>query len=169
VGAVQVVEQFAFVLAFNAVLIAVLGLSVARQMIFPMGFLFFAVPFGEFAIPHLMEFTAWFTVAAIELTGIPVYRDGYFLTIPKGDFEIAKACSGIRYLIASFSLGTLYAYLTYNSLSRRVAFVVFSLALPIFANGLRAYGIVMLAHLSDMRIAVGVDHIIYGWLFFGVV
>jgi EpsI family protein len=37
------------------------------------------------------------------------------------------------------------------------------------ANGLRAYMIVMIAHLSDMKLAIGVDHIIYGWVFFGIV
>jgi len=40
---------------------------------------------------------------------------------------------------------------------------------PIAANSLRAYGIVMLGHLSGMTIATGVDHLIYGWVFFGVV
>src|SRR5690606_21875579 len=39
----------------------------------------------------------------------------------------------------------------------------------LLANWLRAWGIVMLGHLSDMRIATGVDHLIYGWGFFGVV
>jgi EpsI family protein len=29
--------------------------------------------------------------------------------------------------------------------------------------------IVMLAHLSDMKLAVGVDHLIYGWIFFGII
>ena len=29
--------------------------------------------------------------------------------------------------------------------------------------------IVMIAHLSDMRLALGVDHLIYGWVFFGFV
>ena len=29
--------------------------------------------------------------------------------------------------------------------------------------------IVMLGHLSDMKLAVGVDHLIYGWVFFGAV
>ncbi len=169
VGTIQVGEQFSFVLALVAVVWAMLGHAVTRQMFFPLAFLFFAVPFGEVAIPHLMQFTAWFTVKALQVTGIPVYREGYFLSIPTGDFEIAKACSGIRYLIASFSLGTLYAYLTYHSQWRRIAFVLFAIALPIIANGLRAYGIVMLAHLSEMRLAVGVDHLIYGWVFFGIV
>jgi EpsI family protein len=40
---------------------------------------------------------------------------------------------------------------------------------PIVANWVRAYIIVMLGHLSDNRIAHGVDHLIYGWVFFGFV
>jgi EpsI family protein len=34
---------------------------------------------------------------------------------------------------------------------------------------MRAYLIVMLGHLSGNKLAAGVDHLIYGWLFFGVV
>ena len=41
--------------------------------------------------------------------------------------------------------------------------------LPIIANGLRAYMIVMIGHLSGMKLAVGVDDLIYGWVFFGLV
>jgi EpsI family protein len=37
------------------------------------------------------------------------------------------------------------------------------------ANWVRAYLIVMLGHLSSNRMAVGVDHLVYGWIFFGVV
>ncbi|MDE2366364.1 MAG: EpsI family protein, partial [Betaproteobacteria bacterium] len=72
-------------------------------------------------------------------------------------------------LIASFTLGTLYAYLTYRSLARRLLFIALSVIVPIIANGVRAYLIVMTGHLSDMRLAVGIDHLIYGWIFFGVV
>ncbi len=37
------------------------------------------------------------------------------------------------------------------------------------ANTLRAYIIVMLGHFSDMKVATGADHLIYGWVFFGLV
>ena len=40
---------------------------------FPLGFLFFAVPFGDFLLPVLMQWTADFTVLALRATGIPVY------------------------------------------------------------------------------------------------
>jgi EpsI family protein len=46
---------------------------------------------------------------------------------------------------------------------------VAALLVPLVANWIRAYGIVMLGHLSNNRIATGVDHLVYGWLFFGFV
>ncbi|MBC7656353.1 MAG: EpsI family protein, partial [Frankiaceae bacterium] len=63
----------------------------------------------------------------------------------------------------------LYAYLTYRSTPRRALFMLAAVLVPIVANGLRAYMIVMIGHLSGMQLAVGVDHIIYGWVFFGLV
>jgi EpsI family protein len=75
----------------------------------------------------------------------------------------------VRYLIASVTLGVLFAYLTYNTWWKRGLFVLFSIFVPVIANGLRAYMIVMLGHLSGMKLAVGVDHLIYGWVFFGIV
>jgi EpsI family protein len=50
-----------------------------------------------------------------------------------------------------------------------VLFIAAATIVPIVANVLRAYIIVMLGHLSGMKIATGVDHLIYGWLFFGLV
>lgn len=145
------------------------GHRAAALAAFPLAFLFFAVPFGEFLVPILMEHTADFTVLALRLSGIPVYREGLSFVIPSGHWSVVEACSGIRYLIASLMVGSLYAYLTYASLGRRLAFVAFSFVMPLVANWLRAYLIVMLGHLSGNKLAVGVDHLIYGWLFFGLV
>jgi EpsI family protein len=103
------------------------------------------------------------------MTGIPVFREGQNFVIPSGHWSVVEACSGIRYLIASLTVGTLYAYLTYTSLKRRLLFILVSILVPIVANWLRAYMIVMLGHFSGNKLAVGVDHLIYGWVFFGVV
>jgi exosortase A len=164
-----VIEQAAAFMMLPMIIWCVLGNQVARVLLFPLVFWMFSVPVGEFLIPQLQELTADITVWLLQVTGIPVYRDGLYLMIPGGLFEVAVACSGIRYLIASFTLGTLFAYLNYRSNKKRLIFILFSLALPLLANGIRAYGIVMIAHLSDMKYATGVDHLIYGWLFFGLV
>jgi len=168
-GGVGVVQQFALVLMVPMMVWAIFGNAVVRALAFPLFFLLFAVPFGEFLEPPLMEQTANFTIAALKLSGIPVYREGLYFTIPSGSWLVAEACSGFRYLIASVTLGLLYAYLTYRSFRRRALFVAAAFVVPIVANWVRAYMIVMIGHLSSMRYAVGVDHLIYGWLFFGVV
>lgn len=166
---VAVVEQLAAVAMIPTLVWTIFGTPVASFLAFPLGYLIFAVPMGEFLVPSLQDITAAFSVKALQLTGIPVYWEGRFFYIPTGSFEVAEACSGVRYLIASLALGTLYAYLSYTTFWRRLLFVTLSALVPVAANGIRAYGIVMLAHLSDYKLAVGVDHIIYGWLFFGVV
>ncbi|HEY6043571.1 MAG TPA: exosortase A [Nitrosospira sp.] len=168
-ASVQVFEQVFLVTMIPAAVWAILGNRMAWALAFPLAYLLLAVPFGEALIPPLIDFTADFTVAALQLTGIPVYREGSFFTIPSGNWSVVEACSGLRYLIASFTLGTLYAYLTYLSLKRRLIFIALSVIVPIIANGLRAYLIVMTGHLSDMSLAVGIDHLIYGWMFFGLV
>ncbi|MGB0713318.1 MAG: exosortase A [Gammaproteobacteria bacterium] len=166
---VLVVTQYAVVALLPALALTLFGTRVFSILAFPLLYLFFAVPAGDALVEPMMDFTADFTVRALELTGIPVYLEGRFLAIPKGNFEVAEACSGVRYLIASVALGVLYAYVTYYTLWRRLVFIALAVLVPIIANGVRAYGIVMIAHLSDMQYAVGADHLVYGWLFFGVV
>ncbi|HBV21654.1 MAG TPA: exosortase A [Nitrosomonas sp.] len=168
-ASVQVLAQYILVAMLPVVVAVIMGYRAMFAMAFPLGYLFFAVPFGDVLIPPLINFTADFTVGALQLSGIPVYREGTFFSLPTGNWSVVEACSGLRYLIASVTLGTLYAYLTYRSLNRRLIFIAFSIAVPIFANGVRAYLIVMTGHLSDMQLAVGVDHLIYGWVFFGFV
>ncbi|MBT9505800.1 MAG: exosortase A [Rhodoferax sp.] len=168
-AAVNAVTQLAFTALLVLLVPAVLGWSVTRLIVFPLVFLFFAVPIGEFLMPQLMEWTADFTVLALRLTGIPVYREGLQFVIPSGNWSVVEACSGVRYLIASLTVGTLFAYLNYQSTTRRVLFVIVSILVPVLANWMRAYIIVMLGHLSGNKLAAGVDHLIYGWLFFGVV
>jgi exosortase A len=168
-GSVNVVAQYAFIVMLIAAVWALLGWAFVWAAFFPLMFLLFAVPVGEFLIQPLMGVTADFTVAMLQFTGIPVYREGTFFSIPSGDWSVVEGCSGLRYLIASVTLGVLYAYLTYRSWKRRLLFSLAACVVPVFANSGRAYLIVMIAHLSDMKLALGIDHYIYGWVFFGLV
>lgn len=168
-AAANAATQFAL-LGMGVVLVPTLiGTQAAGRIAFPLGFLFFAVPFGDFLTPWLVERTADFTVLALRATGIPVFREGTQFVIPTGSWSVVQACSGIRYLMASVMVGTLFAYLNYRSNKKRWAFVGVAIVTPLVANWLRAYMIVMLGHLSGNKLAVGVDHIIYGWVFFGII
>lgn len=168
-ASVNAVTQLALVTLLVLTVPAILGTTLSLAIAFPLMFMYFAVPIGEFAMPALMDWTAKFTVFALRATGIPVFNEGLQFVIPSGRWSVVEACSGVRYLIASVCVGTLYAYLNYVSLKRRLVFIGVSIAVPVVANWLRAYMIVMIGHLSDGRLAAGVDHLIYGWLFFGLV
>lgn len=164
-----VLEQFCLV-AMTAVSVwGMLGTLVARALLLPLVFLTFAVPIGEGLIPKLQDFAAWFAVKMLDLSSVPVLLEGRFITVPSGRWEVAEACSGIRYLTVSVAIGFLYAGLVYRSWARRIGFLLASAVVPILANGFRVYGIVLLAYLSGNRIAAGVDHLLYGWLFFTMV
>ena len=166
---VLVVQQWAFVTLLILTVLLVLGWNVVKQIMFPLLYLYFMVPFGEQFIIPMMYMTADFVIWAIELTGIPIYSEGTFFTLPSGSWSVVEGCSGVRYLIASIALGTLYAYMTYSSYLKRSVFILASIISPIVANWFRAFIIVMLGHFSGMKLATGVDHLIYGWVFFGFV
>ena len=168
-GEVGAVRQFALAFMLEATIVTIVGASVGRALFFPLAFLLFAVPAGEIFIPTLIDWTANFTVGALRLSGVPVYREGNHFIIPSGAWSVVEACSGVRYLIASTMLGVLFAAITYRSTRRRMLFVAASILVPIVANWMRAYLIVMIGHLTNNHLAAGVDHLIYGWVFFGVV
>lgn len=162
-------QHVAFVTAIIALFWALAGDRAARLLMFPLAYLYFCVPEGEFLVPHLQDITAEVLVHMLRLSNIPVFIEGRYLAIPSGNFVVAEACSGINYLIATLAVGTMFMYLRFERLSRRLAFLALAITVPIVANGLRAYGIVMIAHYSDYKYALGIDHFIYGWVFFGLV
>jgi exosortase A len=168
-GESKEIQQVALVAIFGAAVLAVVGLRVFKIIGFPLAFLFFMVPFGVALVPILQDYTAWFAFHALNLSHLPVVLENRTISLPSGNWTIAETCSGIRYLFASVVLGIFYASLVYRSWQRRITFVAASAIVPVFANALRAYGIVLVGYLSDNRMAVGVDHIVYGGVFFVVI
>lgn len=166
---IQVVEQYAMVSLLPLTFWALLGWPMAWLLFFPLVYLLFMVPTGDGLAQPLINFTADFTVTVLRLLGLPVYREGPYFSLPTGDWNVVEECSGIRYIVATLVLGWLYAYLSYRSWRKRLVFGLVCIAVPVIANGIRAVMIVLIGHYSGMRLAVGVDHFIYGWVWFGVV
>jgi exosortase A len=166
---IQEGRQLVMVAMFEVVLLVALGPRVFWLLLSPLLFLFFLVPSGAFLVPSLQTITADITITGLRALHIPVFSDGYMIEIPEGPFEIAEACAGLRFLIASSVFGCFFAVVMYRSFLRRTLFILMSIAVPIVANGLRALGIIVLAHLEGNAAAVEADHILYGWLFFTLV
>ena len=166
---VLVIQALAFISILVLVVWALLGKNVVRSFRLPLSFLIFAVPVGDGLIPPLQRFTAGFAIKGLQLSQVPAVLQGTVIYTPSGTWEVASACAGLRFLTASFMLGCLFAALFYQKWRNRILFLIGSLALPILANGFRVYSIILFGYLVSVRLAAGIDHVVYGWVFFSIV
>lgn len=165
---ISIVQQFAVVAILASGIVACIGWKAARRLWFPISLLGFMPPVGLELVGYFQIITADLAVWLLSFTPVPVYRDGLYITIPKGVFVVAEACSGVRFFITCAFLGYVYTFYNFYHPLKRLAFFSFALALPIIANGLRVLVIILAGHYVDMKYAKGVDHLIVGWVFLAV-
>jgi exosortase A len=168
-GNVALLRHSGLVLMLQGSAVACLGRAVAKGLAFPIFYAFFLVPFGEELVPPLQTLTAKMSMALLALTGVPAHIEGIFISTPSGLFRVAEACSGVRFLVAMAALSALAANLCFRAWPRRIAFVAFALGISVLANGVRAFGTIYIAYRTNNEVAVGIDHLVYGWVFFAIV
>ncbi|MBL0924754.1 MAG: exosortase A [Sphingomonadaceae bacterium] len=164
-----VARQLGLVMMLQGSVASIVGPNVARGLLFPLFYMFFLVPIGEEAVPALQTLTAEMCMFLLGAVGIPAHIDGIFITTPAGLFRVAEACSGVKFLIAMVAYGVLVANLCFQSWIRRMAFLAVCVAVPIIANGLRAFCTIYVAQYQGVEFAADFDHVLYGWIFFGLV
>lgn len=169
IAGINLFRHVGFVGMLMAMVPLCLGWGVARAFWFPILFLSFMVPVGDFLIAPLQEITADASVWMLQVTGIPVYREGLMIELPTGLWEVAEACAGLRFIVANLFVAAVFAYFSYDRAWKWAVFIVLAVAIPVGANCVRAYGIMLVAHLTDNTVAAGVDHLVYGWVFFSMV
>ncbi len=166
------IDVFAHISAFTVLplmLWLVLGNQIARVIWFPLCFMLFSIPIGEELVPTLQKITADVAIFLLDFTSVPSFNSGLYIEIPAGKFVVAEACSGIRFFIGSLVFGAVYSHISYHSFKRKFAFMLLAILVPILANALRVFSIVLIGHFVDMKYASGADHLVYGWVFFGIV
>lgn len=168
-ASLSIARQFGAVALLACSVLTLLGPRVGAVLAFPLGYMAFLVPFGDEFVPALQMITAAITVGLVHISGIPAVIDGVFIHTPAGLFEVAEACSGVKFLIAMIAFGVLTAGVCFVGWRRRLAFLAVCVAVPVLANGVRAWGTIFAAQYVGAEAASGFDHIVYGWIFFAVV
>lgn len=162
-------RQAGAVAVLGATIPLLLGPRIAAGLAFPLAYLAFLVPFGDELVPALQMITAELTILLTRISAIPAAINGVFIDTPAGLFEVAEACSGVKFLVAMVALGALVANVCFKSWRRRAAFMALAVIAPIVANGVRAWGTIYVAQYKGAAYATGFDHIVYGWIFFALV
>lgn len=165
----DVARQLGVVALLIAAVPLLLGVRVSAALAFPLGYALLMVPAGDEIVPLLQIVTARITIFLVQASGIPAVIDGVFIDTPAGLFEVAEACSGVKFLVAMLALGLLVANVCFLSWRRRAAFLLACAVVPVLANGVRAFATIWVAQIVGVEKASGFDHIVYGWTFFALV
>lgn len=169
VSGLDFARQAGLVAMCAAVVPLLAGPRVLAGLFFPLFYMIFLIPAGQELVTVLQTLTAQITIALVHLSGIRAVIDGVFIATPAGLFEVAEACSGIKFLVAMIAFGALMANVCFVGWWRRGALLAVCIVIPILANGVRAWGTIYAAQLFGIEAAAGFDHIVYGWFFFAFV
>lgn len=166
---INTIAQGGTVIAFQGAALAILGLRTGLLLLFPLAYAFLLVPMGGELIPALQLVTAEIAIALTHWSGVEATIDGINIDTPAGLFIVAEACSGVKFLIAMLALGVLVAWTCFSSWKRRAWLLIACVIVPILANGVRAWATIFIAQYVGAEAAGSFDHVVYGWVFFGVV
>jgi exosortase len=174
-GALLAATLFAWLVCYNAnsqmahevlapaviwlAILAAAGWRVALAFAAPVGFLYFATPIWEYAVPVLQRLSVWATESLLGLAGVPVTVREYVVTIPEGTFRIIEGCSGKRYFMVTLAMAVLSAAVNGIRGWRYPVFIGACGLLAMLANYLRIVIVIVAGHLTDMQhYLVAVEH-----------
>lgn len=147
-GSRLAVGMTALVLSWIGAFVICLGSRAARGVLFPLLFLFGAVPLPQSVLDPIV---AWLQLGSgysarplFAICGVPVVQNGVFLTIPGLTIQIAPECSSIRSSSMLFVTTLVLAYLLLNSPWRRAIVIGLVIPLSVAKNGLRIFVLAML-------------------------
>lgn len=139
------------------------GWPIARQMIAPVAFLYFAIPVWDYAVPLLQRMSVATTETALGLAGVPAVVREHLVTIPEGAFRIVEGCSGKRYFMVTLAVACLAAAVNHIRGMRAVAYVAICGGLALVANWLRIFIVIYAGHATNMQhYLVAVEHKTFG-------
>ena len=142
-----------------------------RILAFPLAFLIFAIPipaiiFNQITFP-LQLLASRFAAEMLPLLQVPVLRDGNVIRLPAMSLEVAEACSGIRSLMSLGTLAIIYGVFLEKAIWKRVALVLASVPIAVFANAARIIGTGLCVQYWDPVKALGFFHEFSGFVIFG--
>jgi exosortase A len=156
-------------IGYWAALIAVFVTSITMlyrfnwSIIFPAVFLIFIIPFWGVLVPLLQNISVAVVTFMMSFSGVPTYVEGNFVTIPAGVFEIADGCSGLRYMIVSLAIGSLFIFLNIKDSKKAILFLSITIFGALLTNWIRITALILIGEYTNMESSLMEDHNTFGW------
>jgi len=169
---VQIAQQIAFVIALFGVALLLFGPPFVRQTWVALVYLLLMVPFWDALTEPLhlpfQKLSATIGVQMLHAVGVPAHHQDVMLYLPNITLEIARACSGVNYVVAVLALGIPLGYLYLPSAWRRVLLIVTAVVVAAFSNSLRVALIGLLSYWNVGSPLHGPFHVLHGLFVSGV-
>ena len=135
------VTGLTFPLLLGGLTMVMLGVQMARQLAFPIGYLYFMCPLPSFLLTMIsFKIQMMSTIgAAILLKALQfdVYREGATIIMPNLPVYVGPACSGFRMSVTLIAITTLFLYITDGPRWGRVVLFFSTFPLAVFVNSVR--------------------------------
>jgi exosortase len=157
-------------LAWLGLFLLCYGTRSFRAAFFPLLFLLLMIPIPQSllasAILFLQKGSTSFAYHLFKLCRVPVYRDGFLLSLPGITIEVAQECSGIRSSLALFITALLAGHLYLRRVWTKAVLCSTIVPLVIVKNGLRIAALTLLSLYVDRGFLFGRLHHEGGVVFF---
>jgi len=142
--------------------IAFYGPQAFKALLFPLLLLFLMVPLPHPAIGKIVEglqvASMYATSTLFKVAGVPVLANGFIISLPGFDIEIAKECSGIRSSIVLVVTALVVQHFCLRAGWTKAVFVLAVVPLAIAKNAVRIFTLSMLAMKVDPGFLKGSLH-----------
>ena len=166
---VQIGHQLLLPLICLGLVWTIFGRAMTRSVLFPIGYLYFALPGWDLLNPLLQWLSVFAVRGVLSLIGIPVYFDGLEFQIPAGRFEIADGCSGLHFFIVGLAIAALYGEWHRDTRATRIKLLFLGALFALVTNWVRIAIIFIAGHLTQMQhYLVSGEHYTFGWMLFAV-
>lgn len=132
-------------------------------IVFPALFLIFIFPLWGLLTELLQSISVVAVTYMMSFTGIPTYVEAQYITIPAGIFEIADGCSGLRYIIVSLAISSLFIFLYINNVKKAAIFLTIAILGALLTNWIRITALILIGEYTDMQSSLMEDHNTFGW------
>jgi exosortase len=169
-GAELFLSRLSFVLLLAGLILTFCGWRILREAGLALAVLLLAIPvpaivFNQITFP-LQILASELASDILPLFGVPILRAGNVIQLPAMQLEVAEACSGIRSLMALFTLAVFYGHFVEPKGWRRVFLALSSIPIAVAANAFRIVGTGLCVQFWDPDKALGFFHEFSGWVVF---
>lgn len=162
---------FSFIFLIFGICLFLFGKEITKNIIFPLAFLIFMIPLPLVAInavsfPMKMFVTKSVVLILKTFMNLPITNEGFQIFFPRGSLIVENPCSGLRSLITMLALGSIFAYLSKESMPKRILLFLLAFPIAIFSNMIRVILLCLAVFIYGNKMSEGFFHDFSGYLVF---